>query len=134
MMIKPDALRAGAAGKIIARVEDAGFTLRAMQMVRLTEEQAGAFYQEHAERPFYGELVAFMSSGPIIALLLEKTYAVADLRALVGATDSREAEAGTIRCDFGTNNQQNAVHASDSPESATREAAFFFSERDRHRI
>jgi nucleoside-diphosphate kinase len=134
MMIKPDALRAGAAGKIIARVEDAGFTLRAMQMVRLTKEQAGAFYREHAERPFYGELVAFMSSGPIIALLLEKAQAVADLRTLVGATDSREAESGTIRRDFGTNNQQNAVHASDSPESAQREAAFFFSERDRHSI
>ena len=134
MMIKPDALRAGAAGKIIARVEDSGFTLQAMQMVRLTEEQAGAFYREHAERPFYGELVAFMSSGPIIALLLEKAHAVADLRTLVGATDSREAESGTIRRDFGTNNQQNAVHASDSPESAQREAAFFFSERDRHSI
>ncbi len=134
MMIKPDALRAGAAGNIIARVEEAGFSLRAMQMVHLTEEQAGAFYREHAERPFYGELVAFMSSGPIIALLLEKAQAVTDLRALVGATDSREAEPGTIRRDFGTNNQQNAVHASDSPESAIREAAFFFSERDRHRI
>jgi len=130
MMIKPDAMRAGAAGAIIARVQEAGFGLRGLRMVRLTPQQAKKFYREHTERSFFTELVDFMTSGPIIALLLEHENAVKRMRELVGATDSRKAESGTIRADFGTDNQQNAVHASDSPESAAREAAFFFSETD----
>lgn len=130
MMIKPDAMRAGATGAIIARVQEAGFGLRGLRMVRLTPQQAKKFYREHADRSFFGELVDFMTSGPIVALLLEHENAVKQLRELVGATDSRKAAPGTIRAEFGTDNQQNAVHASDSPESAAREAAFFFSEMD----
>lgn len=131
MMIKPDAMRANSAGQILARVQENGFSLSAMRMVRLTQEQARLFYREHEARPFYGDLVSFMTSGPIVALLLKRDNAVRALRELVGATDSRKADPGTIRADFGTDNQENAVHASDSPESASREGGFFFSELDR---
>ena len=127
MLIKPDAVSKQAAGKIIARVEEAGFIICGLQMLQLTTNQARAFYQEHAERPFFDGLVAFMTSGPIIALRLSREDGIKTLRALVGATDSRKAEPDTIRGQFGTDNQQNAVHASDSPSSAARETAFFFS-------
>ena len=127
MLIKPDAVAKKAAGKIIARVEEAGFTLCGLSMVHLTGDQARSFYREHKERSFYGELVDFMTSGPIVALRLRREDAIVELRKLVGATDSRKADAGTIRAEFGTDNQQNAVHASDSPASAARETSFFFS-------
>ena len=130
MLIKPDATAAGATGKIITCVQSRGFVIRAMRMLWLKESQARAFYREHAEKPFYGKLVEFMTGGPITALCLQRNDAVTTLRALVGATDSREAEAGTIRAEFGTDTQANAVHASDSAESAERETSFFFSHFD----
>jgi nucleoside-diphosphate kinase len=131
MLIKPDAMRAGNAGNIIAKVQDGGFSLVGLRMLQLTAPQAREFYLEHEARPFYGDLVAFMTSGPIIALLLEREGAIKGLRGLVGATDSRQAEQDTIRGIFGTDNQLNAVHASDSLESAARETAFYFNRFDR---
>ena len=130
MFIKPDAVRKKAVGKIIAKVEDAGFAIRAMRMVHLTPEQAREFYREHAEKGFFADLIAFVTGGPVVALLLERENAVETLRELIGSTDSRKAAPGTIRAEFGTDNQQNAVHASDSPASAQREMAFFFSHLD----
>ena len=132
MLIKPDAVQKNAVGNITAMVEDAGFEVRGMRMVRLTKAQAQAFYAEHESRGFFGELVEFMTSGRIVALCLVKENAIKDLRQLVGKTDSREADAGTIRATYGTDNQKNAVHASDSPESAVREIAFYFSRLDTH--
>jgi nucleoside-diphosphate kinase len=131
MLIKPDAMRARNAGNIIAKVQDGGFGLVGLRMLRLTAPQAREFYLEHEARPFYGDLVAFMTSGPIIAMILEREDAIKGLRGLVGATDSHQAEPGTIRGTFGTDNQLNAVHASDSPESAARETAFYFNRFDR---
>jgi len=130
MLIKPDAVRDRAVGRIIARVEAEGFALRGLRMVRLLPDQAEAFYHEHAGKPFYPGLVAFMASGPTVALLLEREDAVSRLRAIIGATDSRLAAPGTIRAEFGTDNHVNAVHASDSVTSAKRETAFFFGEPD----
>ena len=130
MLIKPDAVEARAIGKIVARVEQAGFAISAMRMVRLSKPHAAGFYREHREKPFFNDLLSFMTRGPIVALRLCRVDAVTTLRTLVGATDARKAEPGTIRAEFGTDNQENAVHASDSPTSAARETAFFFSQLD----
>jgi nucleoside-diphosphate kinase len=131
-IIKPDALQAGNAGKILAHLEQEGFVLRAARMVKLTAAQAEAFYEVHRARPFYRSLVTFMTSGPVLALALERDDAVAHLREVIGATDPAEAKPGTIRQRYARSKEQNAVHASDSPETAAREVAFFFSERELH--
>lgn len=127
-MIKPDATSKGYTGAILDRMIKAGFSVVAMKWTRLTKEQAGAFYAVHKERPFYGELVEFMSSGTIVAAILEKENAVADFRTLIGATDPAKADAGTIRKDFASSVGENAVHGSDSDENAAIEGAFFFSQ------
>ena len=126
MIVKPDAVAKNATGQIIARVEGHGFIVRQLRMVHLTQEQAQTFYAVHKERPFYGELVEFMTSGPAVPMVLEREDAVPTLREFIGPTNSNEAPAGTIRGDFGTDVQYNAVHASDSPENAAIEIAFFF--------
>lgn len=126
-MIKPDATSKGHTGAILDRMIKGGFSIVAMKWTRLTKEQASAFYAVHNERPFYGELVEFMSSGPIVAAILEKENAVTDFRVLIGATDPSKAEAGTIRKDFAASVGENAVHGSDSNENAAIEGAFFFS-------
>lgn len=128
MIIKPDAVAKNAIGQIIARVEGAGFVVRALRMVELSAEQASAFYAVHRERPFYGELVEFMTSGPVVPMVLERANAVAHLRDFIGPTNTLEAPAGTIRGDFGTDMQCNAVHASDSAVNAESEIAFFFAD------
>jgi nucleoside-diphosphate kinase len=129
-MVKPDAVQAGNAGKILAAIEEAGFNIRAMRLVRLTQVEAEAFYEVHCGRPFYGELVEFMSSAPSIALALEAADAVAAWRTTIGATDPAEASEGTIRRRFAESKGRNAVHGSDSDENAGREIAFFFPERE----
>ena len=126
-IIKPDGVSAGNAGNILAHLEREGFTVRALKMLRLTEAQAKAFYEVHKERPFFGELVDFMTSGPAIPIALERENAVSHLRAVMGATNSVEAAEGTIRNLYGTDVQCNATHGSDSPENAQIELAFFFS-------
>lgn len=129
-MIKPDAVGAGKAGAILAHVEKQGFGIQAMRMVQLTRAEAEAFYAVHRERPFYGELVEFMSSAPVVALALTKADAVAAWRTAIGATDPAEAAEGTIRKLFAESKGKNAVHGSDSDENAAREIAFFFPERE----
>ena len=129
-IIKPDAVAAGKAGRILALIEDRGFRLRALRMMHLTEAQAGAFYAVHRERPFYGALVRFMTSGPCIPALLEKEDAVAAFRELIGATDPAQAAPGTVRALFAESKERNAVHGSDSPANARFEAHFFFAEAD----
>ena len=130
-IIKPDAVAAGKAGKIIAHLEGAGFTVRALRMTRLTTAQAGAFYAVHRERPFYGELVEFMTSGPCMPMILEADDAVAKLRETIGATDPAEAADGTVRKLYAESKGRNAIHASDSDENAAVETGFFFSAQDR---
>ena len=125
-MLKPDAIENGHMGKIIDMIIQDGFTIKAMKYTRLTEEQAKAFYAVHAERPFYGELVDYMISGPIVAAILEKDNAVADFRALIGATDPAEAAEGTIRKYYAESKGRNAVHGSDSDENAAIEGVFHF--------
>ena len=129
-IIKPDAFGAGKAGKIIALLEEKGFTIRAARVMKLTKAQAGEFYAIHRERPFYGELVQFMTSGPCMPLVLGKTSAVSALRDAIGATDPAEAAAGTVRKLYAESKGRNAIHASDSDENAVREARFFFAESD----
>jgi nucleoside-diphosphate kinase len=129
-IIKPDAFGAGKAGKIIALLEEKGFTIRAARVMQLTKAQAGEFYAIHRERPFYGELVQFMTSGPCMPLVLGKTSAVSALRDAIGATDPAEAAAGTVRKLYAESKGRNAIHASDSDENAVREARFFFAESD----
>lgn len=129
-ILKPDCVGGKLSGKVLDRIENAGFKVLALKMVRLNESTAGEFYAVHKERPFYGELVQFMSSDTCIPMVLEKDNAVADFRKLIGATDPAEAEAGTIRKDFAENKQNNIVHGSDSPENALKEIAFFFSDRE----
>lgn len=129
-MIKPDAFEAGKAGRILAFIEQSGYAIRAMRLVRLTRIEAEAFYEVHRGRPFYDELVSFMSSGRAVAMVLEKPEAVAAWRATIGATDPAEAVAGTIRKLFAESKGRNAVHGSDSDENAVREVAFFFPERE----
>ena len=129
-IIKPDAFGAGKAGKIIAHLEQGGFRVRAARVMRLTEKQAQEFYAVHRERPFYKSLVAFMTSGTCMPMILEHAGAVAALRKAIGATDPAEAEAGTVRKVFAESKERNAIHASDSDENAAREARFFFAEAD----
>ena len=130
-ILKPDAVGSGKAGKILAHLEGAGFQVRAMKLLRLSREQAAAFYAVHRERGFYAELVEFMTSGPVIPMVLEAPDAVARLRAAIGATDPAEAAAGTVRKLYAESKGRNAIHASDSDENALREVAFFFSEHER---
>ncbi len=130
-MIKPDAFSAGNSGAILNMIEQAGFRLIAMKIIRLNAKTAGAFYAVHSERPFYKELVDFMSSGTIIAGILEKDNAVADFRKLIGATDPAKADEGTIRKLFAKSISANAVHGSDSDENAQIEGDFFFSKLER---
>ena len=130
-MIKPDAVEANNVGPILAMINKAGFKVLAMKYMRLTKEQAGKFYSVHKERPFYGELTEYMSSGPIVAAILSKDNAVVDYRQLIGATDPAKAEEGTIRKVFAKSIAANAVHGSDSNENANIESNFFFSELER---
>lgn len=125
-MVKPDALAAGNTGNILAMIEQAGYKIVALKLTQLSEAKAGEFYAVHKERPFYGELVSFMSSGPIVAAVLEKENAVADFRKLIGSTDPSKAEEGTIRKKYAKSLGENAVHGSDSDENAAIEGAFHF--------
>jgi len=127
-IIKPDAVAGKKIGAILAHLEQAGFVPRAACMVRMTRAEAGAFYAVHRGRPFYNELVEFMTSGPCMPMALERDNAVTHLRTVIGATDPAEAAPGTIRKLFAESKGKNAIHASDSPENAAREVAFFFSE------
>ena len=129
-IIKPDAFGAAKAGRIIALLEDKGFRVRAARVMHLTKAQAGEFYAVHRERPFYGELVEFMTSGPCMPMVLEQANAVLALRDAIGATDPAEAGAGTVRKLYAESKGRNAIHASDSDENAAREARFFFAETE----
>ncbi len=129
-MLKPDALEANNTGKILDLIIEAGFSIKAMKLTRLTDGEAKEFYAVHKERPFYGELVEYMTSGPIVAAILEKSNAVEDFRKLIGATDPAEAAAGTIRSKYAESKAKNAVHGSDSDENAEIESNFHFSGRE----
>ena len=129
-IVKPDAFATNKAGKIIAHLEAHGFRVRAARVMHLTTAQAQEFYGVHRERPFFGSLVTFMTSGPCMPLVLEKADAVASLRKAIGATDPKEAEQGTVRALFAESKERNAIHASDSDENAARESRFFFSEAE----
>ncbi len=129
-IIKPDAFGAGKAGKIVSHLESAGFKVVATRVLRMTEAQAGAFYEVHKERPFYGSLTSFMTSGPCMPMVLEKADAVVSLREAIGATDPAEAAEGTVRKIYAESKERNAIHASDSDENAARESLFFFSESE----
>ena len=129
-IIKPDAFGAGKAGKIIAHLEGQGFKILASRVMHLTREQAGEFYAVHRERPFYGSLVSFMTSGPCMPMVLDKADAVAALRTAIGATDPTQADAGTVRKLYAESKERNAIHASDSDENAMRESRFFFSDTE----
>lgn len=126
-IIKPDAVRRNVVGEIISIITHAGFRIIGMKLVQMTKAQAESFYDVHRGRPFFEELTRFMSSGPVVVMVLEKERAVEDFRALIGATDPQQAAPGTIRHRFGTSVGENAIHGSDSPENAEREIAFFFS-------
>jgi len=130
-MIKPDATSKGYTGAILDQIIKAGFSVKAMKWIHLSPAQAGTFYEVHKERPFYQELVDFMSSGPIVAAILEKDNAVADFRTLIGATNPAQAEEGTIRKKFAASIGENAVHGSDSDDNAAIEGNFFFSGLER---
>lgn len=130
-MIKPDAVENNYIGAILAKINEAGFRIKAMKYTKLSKEDAGKFYAIHKERPFYGELVDYMSSGPIVAAILEKDNAVEDYRTLIGATDPAKAAPGTIRNLFAKSIAANAVHGSDSDENAVIEGSFFFSELEK---
>lgn len=130
-MIKPDAVANNHIGPILAKINEGGFRIVAMKYTRLTPERAGEFYSVHKARPFYNDLVKYMSSGPIVAAILEKTNAVEDFRKLIGATDPAKAEKGTIRNLFAKSIEANAIHGSDSDENAVIEGRFFFSELER---
>jgi nucleoside-diphosphate kinase len=125
-MVKPEAVQQGNTGSILKMIEENGFRIVALKKVQLTTARAGLFYEVHKERPFYGELVDYMSSGPIVAVILEKENAVADFRALIGATDPADAEDGTIRKLFAESKSKNAVHGSDSDKNAQLESDFHF--------
>jgi nucleoside-diphosphate kinase len=126
-ILKPDSVAAGNAGNILAHLEREGFKVRGLEMLRLTEAQARAFYEVHKERPFYSSLVEFMTSGSVVPVALERGDAVAHLRRVMGATDVSKAEPGTIRALYGTSIERNAIHGSDSPENAALELGLFFS-------
>lgn len=129
-IIKPDAVQRNLTGRILAHLEDAGFRIRAIRSLRLTEAQARAFYAVHQDRPFYGSLVSFMTSGPVFPVLLERDDAIPTLRATIGATDPAEADEGTVRARFAESKERNSIHASDSPENAAQEIRFFFADAD----
>jgi nucleoside-diphosphate kinase len=129
-IIKPDAVASGKAGRIMAHLEGAGFTVRCLKMTRLTPAEAREFYAVHRERPFFEPLVAFMTSGPCLPIVLEADGAVARLREVIGSTDPAKAADGTVRKLYAENKERNAIHASDSDENASRETAFFFSRRE----
>ena len=131
-MIKPTAFKNNYTGAILKMINEAGFVIKAMKITRLSAEQAGQFYAVHKERPFYSSLVEFMSSGPIVAAILEKENAIEDYRKLIGATNPTQAAEGTIRKLYATDLQQNAVHGSDSDENAIIESDFFFSKTERY--
>ncbi|MGK7394820.1 MAG: nucleoside-diphosphate kinase [Candidatus Cyclobacteriaceae bacterium M3_2C_046] len=126
-MVKPDAFAEGHTGEIIQMIEKAGFKIIAMKLTKLTKERAGQFYEVHKERPFYNDLCDYMSSGPIVAMILEKDNAVEDFRKLIGATDPAKAEEGTIRKLFAKSIEANAIHGADSDENADKEGSFYFS-------
>lgn len=130
-MIKPDAVKNNYTGKIINHILDAGFSIKAMKYIWLTADQAGSFYAIHKERPFFNDLITFMTSGPIVAAILEKENAVEDFRKTIGSTDPQKAEPGTIRNLYAKNIDANAMHGSDSDENAQIEAGFFFSQFER---
>ena len=129
-IIKPDAFGSGKAGKVVAHLEAGGFKVVAARVLHMTEAQAGAFYEVHKERPFYGSLVKFMTSGACMPMVLEKSNAVLALRDAIGATDPAEAADGTVRKLFAESKERNAIHASDSDDNAARESRFFFSESE----
>jgi len=129
-MIKPDSMEAHNAGNILAHLEKEGFQIQALRRLRLSEAQAQSFYAVHRERPFYDSLVAYMTSGPIIAVALTRENAVPHLRQVMGATDPANAEEGTIRALYGSSIERNAIHGSDSPENAQKELCFFFSQAE----
>ena len=129
-IIKPDAVSGGKAGKVLALLEEKGFKVRALRMTQLSQQQAEEFYAVHRERPFYGSLVKFMTSGPAIPMVLQKPDAVSSLREAIGATDPAEAAEGTVRKLYAESKERNAIHASDSTENAVREIAFFFATSD----
>lgn len=129
-IIKPDAVAKNVIGEIVSRFEKAGLRIAAMKMMHLSREQAEGFYAVHKERPFFGELVEYMISGPVVVQVLEGDNAIARNRELMGATDPKEAAAGTIRADFGASIEANAVHGSDGPETAAWEIAYFFNENE----
>ena len=131
-MIKPEAVEAGNSGSILSRIEKAGFRIVAMKKTLLSKEKAGQFYAVHKERPFYSDLVEYMSSGPIVAAILEKDNAVLDFRNLIGSTDPSEAAEGTIRAEFAESKAKNAVHGSDSDENAKIECDFHFELSERY--
>lgn len=125
-IVKPDAVRAGYTGRILARIEEEGFTIRGMRRIHLSKREAEGFYAVHRERPFFGSLTDFMSSGPCVVLCLEAPDAIKKWRAAMGATDPAKAEAGTLRKDFGASIENNATHGSDAPETAAFELGYFF--------
>ncbi len=125
-IIKPDAVKAGYAGRILQRIEQEGFTIRAMRMVNLSQREAEGFYAVHRERPFFGSLTKFMSQGPVVVLALEAPDAIKKWRTLMGATDPAKADAGTLRKDFGQSIENNATHGSDAPETAAFDLGYFF--------
>ena len=127
-ILKPDTVTAGNAGKVISEIENAGFRIRTMKMLHLTETQAQGFYYVHKERPFFGNLVKFMTEGPIVAMVLEADNAIEKLRKVMGATDPGKAEAGTIRKQYGSNIERNAIHGSDGPDTAAFEISYFFNQ------
>ncbi len=129
-ILKPDCLEKKVQGKVIQHILDAGFEIKGMKLMQLTEDSAKKFYEVHKERPFYGELVAYMTSGPVIPICMEKENAVADFRKLIGATNPANAEEGTIRKMYADSIERNIVHGSDSPENAKNEIAHFFNDKD----
>lgn len=131
-MIKPDAVSKGHTGAILAQIAEGGFRIKALQMTQLTRSQAEAFYAVHKERPFFNDLVAFMSSGPLVAAALEKENAVEDFRTLIGATNPTEAAEGTIRKKYASSIGENAIHGSDANDTAAQEIAFFFGAKDQY--
>ena len=130
-IIKPDAVSRGLVGKILARVEEQGFRVRALKLVQLSKQTAQEFYRVHAERPFYENLTTYMSSGPVVPMLLERDNAIQSLRDLMGATDPQKAATGTIRRDYGENIERNAIHGSDAAATAAVEIPFFFNQFER---
>jgi len=127
-ILKPDTVKAGKSGAVISEIEKAGFQIRAMKMLHLTQAQAQGFYYVHKERPFFGSLVQFMTEGPIVAMILESDNAIDKLRKVMGATDPAKAESGTIRKQFGSNIERNAIHGSDGPDTAAFEISYFFNQ------